>query len=49
MNLAKAIETAELKDYIDSLPEKLNTVVSERGTSLSGDKSNALCWQERWL
>jgi ATP-binding cassette subfamily B protein len=35
-SLAKAIETAELKDFIESLPEKLNTVVSERGSSLSG-------------
>ncbi|MFZ0453953.1 MAG: ABC transporter ATP-binding protein [Ignavibacteriaceae bacterium] len=34
--LEKAIETAELKDFIDSLPERLNTIVSERGTSLSG-------------
>ena len=35
-DLAKAIATAELKDFIDGLPEKLDTVVSERGTSLSG-------------
>ncbi len=34
--LQKAIDTAELGDFIDSLPEGLNTVVSERGTSLSG-------------
>lgn len=31
-----AIETAELADFIETLPEKLDTVVSERGTSLSG-------------
>jgi len=35
-SLQKAIETAELGDFIDALPEKLDTVVSERGTSLSG-------------
>ncbi len=35
-DLAKAIETAELKDFIAALPEGLNTVVSERGLSLSG-------------
>lgn len=32
----KAIETAELQDFIGSLPEGLETIVSERGTSLSG-------------
>ncbi|MGZ3834252.1 MAG: ABC transporter ATP-binding protein [Mucilaginibacter sp.] len=35
-SLDKAIETAELRGFIDSLPEKLSTVVSERGSSLSG-------------
>ena len=35
-SLQKAIETAELQDFIESLPEKLNTIVTERGTSLSG-------------
>ena len=34
--LAKAIETAELRDFIAALPEGLETVVSERGASLSG-------------
>ncbi|MEI7512267.1 MAG: ABC transporter ATP-binding protein [Candidatus Uhrbacteria bacterium] len=32
----KAIETAELDDFIASLPDGLDTRVSERGTSLSG-------------
>ncbi|MEI6042481.1 MAG: ABC transporter ATP-binding protein [bacterium] len=35
-DLEKAIQTAELYDFIDSLPNKLDTIVSERGTSLSG-------------
>lgn len=35
-SLQKAIDTAELADFIDALPDGLNTVVSERGTSLSG-------------
>jgi ATP-binding cassette subfamily B protein len=33
---AKAIETAELADFIHTLPQGLETVVSERGASLSG-------------
>lgn len=36
VKLDKAIETAELKDFIETLPNKLETNVSERGTSLSG-------------
>ncbi len=32
----KAVATAELTDFIDTLPNKLETRVSERGTSLSG-------------
>jgi ATP-binding cassette subfamily B protein len=35
-SLEKAIETAELKDFIEALPGKLSTIVSERGSSLSG-------------
>jgi len=35
-DLEKAIVTAELKEFIDGLPQKLETVVSERGASLSG-------------
>jgi ATP-binding cassette subfamily B protein len=34
--LAKAIDTAELHDFISTLPDGLDTIVSERGTSLSG-------------
>ena len=34
--LQKAIDTAELGDFVDALPQKLDTIVSERGTSLSG-------------
>jgi ATP-binding cassette subfamily B protein len=41
-SLAKAIATAELKDFIDSLPAKLNSVVSERGTSLSGGQKQRI-------
>jgi len=40
--VAKAIATAELKDYIDSLPKKMNAVVFERGTSLSGGQKQRI-------
>jgi len=41
-SLEKAIQTAELKDFVDSLPDKLNTIVSERGTSLSGGQKQRI-------
>ncbi|MFN8210070.1 MAG: ABC transporter ATP-binding protein [Bacteroidales bacterium] len=41
-SLRKAIETAELSEFIDSLPEGLQTMVSERGTSLSGGQKQRI-------
>jgi ATP-binding cassette, subfamily B, bacterial len=41
-DLEKAIATAELRDFIASLPEKLDTIVSERGTSLSGGQKQRI-------
>jgi ATP-binding cassette subfamily B protein len=41
-SLEKAIATAELKDFIDSLPAKLDSIVSERGASLSGGQKQRI-------
>jgi ATP-binding cassette, subfamily B, bacterial len=40
--LEKAIDTAELRDFIDTLPEHLDTLVSERGTTLSGGQKQRI-------
>ncbi|MGV8841451.1 MAG: ABC transporter ATP-binding protein [Bauldia sp.] len=41
-SLRKAIETAELDEFIAGLPQGLDTVVSERGTSLSGGQKQRI-------
>jgi ATP-binding cassette subfamily B protein len=41
-SLEKAIDTAELRDFIGSLPDHLNTIVSERGSSLSGGQKQRI-------
>jgi ATP-binding cassette subfamily B protein len=41
-DLQKAIDTAELHDFIEALPQGLNTIVSERGTSLSGGQKQRI-------
>src|ERR1035437_7608358 len=40
--MTKAIETAELSDFIHTLPEGMETIVSERGTSLSGGQKQRI-------
>ncbi len=40
--LTKAIETAELQHFIASLPQGLDTIVSERGLSLSGGQKQRI-------
>lgn len=41
-DLHKAVESAELKAFIDGLPQGLDTEVSERGVSLSGGQKQRL-------
>jgi ATP-binding cassette subfamily B protein len=41
-DLEKAIVTAELKEFIDGLPQRLETIVSERGVSLSGGQKQRI-------
>ncbi|GAB2978283.1 ABC transporter ATP-binding protein [Mucilaginibacter puniceus] len=41
-SLQKAIDTAELNDFVESLPDKLSTIVSERGSSLSGGQKQRI-------
>jgi ATP-binding cassette subfamily B protein len=41
-SLQKAIDTAELRDFIEGLPNKLSTIVSERGSSLSGGQKQRI-------
>lgn len=40
--MERAINTAALSDFIASLPDKLDAVVSERGTSLSGGQKQRI-------
>jgi ATP-binding cassette subfamily B protein len=41
-DLEKAIATAELKDFVNTLPQGLETMVAERGTSLSGGQKQRI-------
>ena len=40
--LERAIQTAELDDFIGTLPQGLDTIVSERGSSLSGGQKQRI-------
>lgn len=41
-DMEKAIKAAELSDFIDGLPAKLETVISERGGNLSGGQKQRI-------
>jgi len=41
-DIEKAIRTAELDEFIEALPDGLDTIVSERGTSLSGGQKQRI-------
>ncbi len=41
-SLEKAISTAELKEFVNSMPQGLDTIVSERGSSLSGGQKQRI-------
>lgn len=41
-SVQKAIKAAELSDFIETLPDGIDTVVSERGTSLSGGQKQRI-------
>lgn len=41
-DVVRAIETAELFDFVDALPNGLDTIASERGTSLSGGQKQRI-------
>ena len=47
--ISKAIEDARLNNFVQSLPEGLNTIVGERGTQLSGGQRQRVALARAFL
>ncbi len=41
--LWKALEIAQAKDFVEKMPQKLDSMVSQNGTNLSGGQKQRLC------
>jgi ABC-type multidrug transport system fused ATPase/permease subunit len=47
--LWQALESANLKNFVDSLPESLDTIIGERGTKVSGGQRQRLALARAFL
>ena len=47
--LWEALEASHIADYVKALPERLDTVVGERGTTLSGGERQRICFARALL
>ena len=42
MQISRVINQSQLKDFVDRLPQKVNTIVGERGSSISGGEKQRI-------